>query len=160
MAERRSNNDEYYQEYHFNTIAFADVLGDPFGKPEPIEGHYSSLKKRSSIRVATNDFDSGKATRNTAQPSMTDFFCDVERIITTTLDKETAQKVIDTYIFEITETALTTKERTAVEQKLGKAFRRNKLSPVSKYFQTIRQSIRSNKEGARIANVTRSRLSL
>lgn len=164
MSEKRHNIEAYNMEYSINRSAFTDVLGDPFAQPEPLEGHYASLKKRSSIRVADNNFDSGKATRNTAQPSMTDFFCDVERTVTTSLDKETAQKVVDTYIFEITEDAFTPKERAAIEQTLGKAFRRHKLSPVSKYFTTIRQSVRSNKEGARIngniAGSTRSRFSL
>lgn len=159
-AEKRNNLEGYNQEYSFNKIAFDDVLGDPFAKPEPIEGHYGSLQKRSSIRVANNQFDMGKATRNTAQPSITDFACDVERIISSFVIPALQQKFRETYITEECDTHFTPAERAKLEQTVGKAFRRNKISPVSKYFTAVRQSIRSNQEGARIANAQRNRLSL
>jgi hypothetical protein len=138
-----SNLDAYNEQFRYNKIAFDDVIGDPFAKPEPIDGQFFTLSRRSTINVMDNNFDLGKGTRNAAQPSVIDFFCDVERAITDTLDEEGAQKFRDTYVTGDKEDALTPKERMQIEQKLGKLFRNRKLSPVTKYFKTIRQSVGS-----------------
>jgi hypothetical protein len=138
-----SNIQEYNEEYKFNKNAFDDVIGDPFAVPEALQGNLDRMKKRSSIMVANNDFDSGHATRNTAQPSHTDFFCDVDHMISLAFDGD--KKMIDLftkmYITEEVEDAFTPKERQGIEQTLGKLFRKHGISPVSKYFKTIRQSI-------------------
>lgn len=145
MAERKSKKqDEYNFEFSYNKNAFDDVIGDPFA-PEPIEGHYSKLQKRSDVRVAVNDFDIGKATRNTAQPNIMDFVCDVERLVDAGLtgDVKKIRAFQKTYITEES-VEFSTEERVTIEQSLGKLFRRYKLSPVSKYFQTIRQKKESS----------------
>lgn len=136
----KKEKEDYDFEFLYNKNAFNDVIGDPFALPEPIEGHYITLQKRSSVRVADNDFDIGKATRNSAQPNVMDFLCDVESLIGNYFEGSLTfqQQFIRTYITE-EETCFDVKERVTIEQALGRYFRRYKLSPVSKYFQTIRQ---------------------
>ena len=143
MANRKGNIEEYNQEFRYNKNAFDDVIGDPFAVPEPVQGNLDRMSKRSSIMVANNDFDSGHATRNTAQPSHTDFFCDVDHMIDLEFegDKKRIAMFRATYITEESENLFTPKERQVIEQTLGKLFRRNGISPVSKYFKTIRQSV-------------------
>jgi hypothetical protein len=143
MANRKGNIEEYNQEFRYNKNAFDDVIGDPFAIPEPVWGNLDRMKKRSSIMVANNDFDSGHATRNTAQPSHTDFFCDVDHMISIACggDKKEIERFEATYITEESETLYTPKERQQIEQTLGKLFRKHGISPVTKYFKTIRQSI-------------------
>lgn len=143
MGNRSGNNiDKYNEEFKFNKNAFDDVIGDPFGHPEPVQGNYMRLQSRSSIMVAKNDFDSGHATRNAAQPSPTDFFCDVDRIVKLGLDDDKlVEKFYATYIYESEDGLFTARERSKMEQTLGKLFRKHKISPVTKYFQTIRQSL-------------------
>lgn len=147
MIERKKRNNiaEYNEEFKFNKMAFDDVIGDPFaidreGNIEPRMGNYLKLQRRSSIQVSKNEFDMGKATGNSAQPNVNDFLCDVDHIIMIAFagDSEILVKFQETYILESTDTAFTPKERSELEQKLGKLFRRHKLSPVSKYFTTIR----------------------
>lgn len=149
MKEKRSNIDTYNEEFKLNKNAFDDVIGDPFKLEdhEQVQGNYMKLQCKSSIRVANNNFDMGKATKNPAQPNIQDFLCDVERIIELGLGAAyIVANFYDTYIYESSETAFTPKERTALEQKLGRLFRTHKLSPVSKYFTTTRQSVGSINE--------------
>lgn len=141
--QKGSNLDAYNEQFLFNKIAFDDVIGDPFAKPEPIDGQYFTLSRRSTINVMDNNFDLGKGTRNAAQPSVIDFFCDVERTIGDALTSEEKTKFFEVYVLESRPDALTPKERMQIEQKLGKLFRNRKLSPVTKYFKTIRQSVGS-----------------
>lgn len=138
-----SNLDAYNEQFRYNKIAFDDVIGDPFAKPEPIDGQYFTLARRSTINVMDNNFDLGKGTRNAAQPSTIDFFCDVERTVEQALTSDEFTKFIDTYVLEVADGEFTPKERMNIEQKLGKLFRNRKLSPVTKYFKTIRQSVGS-----------------
>lgn len=138
-----SNLDAYNEQFRYNKIAFDDVIGDPHAKPEPIDGQYFTLARRSTINVMDNNFDLGKGTRNAAQPSVIDFFCDVDRTISDALSPEDKAKFIEVYVLESNPDALTPKERMQIEQKLGKLFRNRKLSPVTKYFKTIRQSVGS-----------------
>lgn len=143
----RKEREDYNFEFSYNKNAFTDVIGDPFAT-EPVEGHYITLNKRSSLRVANNDFDSGQATRNTAQPNQMDFFCDVERIISDHF-KDNATLIEEfeaTYITEERADIYTAEERVVIEQAMGKAFRRCKLAPVSKYFTAIRNSVGAIKE--------------
>lgn len=143
QKEKGSNFDAYNEQFRFNKIAFEDVIGDPFAKPEPIDGQYFTLARRSTINVMDNNFDLGKGTRNAAQPSVIDFFCDVDRAIGDGLSEEERTKFFEVYVLESWPDALTPKERMKIEQKLGKLFRNRKLSPVTKYFKTIRQSVGS-----------------
>lgn len=147
---KKSNIEVYHEEAKFNKIAFDDVIGDPFafrnGTPEPVTGNYLRLQQRSSIQVMKHEFDMGKATRNTAQPNIQDFFCDVERIVEDGFnDAELLQKFTETYILESEDRHFTSKQRMELEQKIGKLFRTHKISPVSKYFTSLRKG-RPNSE--------------
>lgn len=125
-----------------NRGAFQEIFGDPFAK-EPVLGHYQESKKSTSTLVAAKmDFDSGHATNNPARPSITDFFCDVERIAQIALpDEASVAKFSDTYINETSTTAYTLKERHELEQYIGRLFIAYGISPVSRYFRTVRKSI-------------------
>jgi hypothetical protein len=142
-TKKESNIESYNFDFSLNRNAFVDVIGDPFAIPEPVQGNRDRLIKRSSIMVATNDFDSGHATRNAAQPSQTDFICDIDRIIDIGFNSDTIQiaKFYATYITEEADDLFTAKERQVIEQTLGKLFRKHSLSPVSKYFQTVRTKL-------------------
>lgn len=145
-VKKRSNIEAYNLDAKNNKAAFDDVLGDPFainreGKREPRMGNYVKLAGRSvSIQAMSYD-DLGKATRNSAQPNVQDFLCDVDRIVERELanEPEVLLKLKETYIWESTETAFTPKERMLLEQRLGKLFRAYRLSPVSRYFTSIRK---------------------
>lgn len=126
--------------YADNKIAFEDVFGDPFGVPDPTDGHYYSLKTRGLIAAMNNNFDEGKATRNAAMPSILDFFCDVDRVVEDVLTQASdRQRFIDTYITQIAIDALTQKQRSDIEQAMGKLFLSRRISPVTRYFKVIRQ---------------------
>lgn len=124
-----------------NKRAFTDVFGDPFAKPEPVTGHYQSLKSRGPVAAMKNNFDEGKATRNPASPNIIDFFCDVERVVADTLTQSEVDKLMDTYIYELGEGIFTEDERSNVEQQIGRIFRAKGISPVSRYFKSTRQKI-------------------
>ena len=130
-----------WETYADNKQAFTDVFGDPFAKPEAIPGQYQTYKGRGLIAAMRNNLDEGKGTRNLAAPSVMDFFCDVENILTRNLSPQEQAKFTETYFYEV-DGVLTTKERNEIEQKLGSLFRARKISPVSRYFRTIRQPIR------------------
>lgn len=124
--------------FRANKLAFDDVLGDPAAIPEPIDGHYNTLRSRSSIKVARNNFDEGQATANPARPNVIDFTCDVDNVIGSVIkDKKLLHLFHQTYIFGSVE--LTQKERTVLEQEMGSIFRHRGISPVSRYFTTIRR---------------------
>lgn len=126
------------EEFQANKRAFDDVMGDPTAIPEPIDGHYNTLRSRSSIKVAKNNFGEGQATANPARPNVIDFACDVENVINSVIkDKNVLQSFTNTYIFGSVE--LNQKERTVLEQQIGKVFRNRGISPVSRYFTTIRR---------------------
>lgn len=126
------------EEFQYNKRAFDDVMGDPTAIPEPIDGHYNTLRSRSSIKVAKNNFGEGQATANPARPNVIDFACDVENVINSVIkDEKVLQLFLDTYIFG--EVNLDQKERTVLEQQIGKVFRNRGISPVSRYFTTIRR---------------------
>jgi hypothetical protein len=123
-----------------NKKAFVDVLGDPFA-PEPIEGHYNLLKRRSSIGAMKTNFDEGQATDNPARPNALDFFCDVERVVKEVIqDRNILNKFETIYMIgEIEKPELSQAERNRLEQRLGKLFKAYRISPVSKYFISIRR---------------------
>jgi hypothetical protein len=121
-----------------NKNAFDDIFGDPFAK-EPLTGHYQILKSRSSVEAMKNNFDEGKATRNTASPNIIDFFCDVDKVVADTLTEDEHHRFILTYILEVSDGGLTQKERMDIEQRLGRILRAKKISPVRRYFQVVRR---------------------
>lgn len=123
-----------------NRLAFVDVLGDPTATPEPIPGHYQTLKSRGLVAALQTNFDEGKGTRNPATPSLLDFFCDVELILNDLLSESERTKFHNTYILE-EETQFTTQERKKIEDRLGRAFRSKGISPVRRYFKVLRRSI-------------------
>lgn len=133
----RASNTTAFQD---NKAAFDEIIGDPFAVPDAITGHYTALKNRSSIAATKNNFDEGSATTNPARPNPIDFFCDVELIVVMILkEDDLVAKFEDTYIFESTEDAFTVQERADLEQRLGRAFRKHGISPVSRYFTIIKQ---------------------
>lgn len=127
------------ERFRLNKEAFNDVFGDPFAYPEPIDGAYNRLKRRSSMNVQ-RIVDEAAGTKNGAKPSVSDFFCDCERTIDETVpDAEEQKKFVYTYITDEASQALTQQERTKLEQTVGARLRARKISPASKYFTVIRQ---------------------
>lgn len=121
-----------------NKDAFDEIFGDPFAKPDPLQGRYQALKARSSIPIVSVHSDEGKVTRNNAQPSSIDFFCDAEKVISIALpDAGHFQRFIETYLHE-TGVAFIPEERTALEQRIGKLLLAYGISPISRYFTSIR----------------------
>lgn len=119
-----------------NQRAFEDVFGNPFYK-EPFTGQYQTLKGRGAIAAMKNNFDEGKGTRVPAAPSLIDFFCDVENVVSRNLSPEQQERFYQTYGNEDA-SALTPKQRAVIEQTLGRIFRARKISPVSRYFKVVR----------------------
>lgn len=129
-----------------NKWAFDDVFGDPFAVPEPTNGHYQTLKSRGAVAAMKNNFDEGKATRNPAAPNIMDFFCDVEKVVNDNLTPDEVRKFVNTYFYEKPDGEFNQKERTDVEQRLGRVLRAKKISPVRRYFTTIRGRIAKCKQ--------------
>lgn len=153
---KQSGIEKYNEEFRFNKNAFDDVMGDPYAL-EPSLGNYQKLQRRSSIRVANNEFDMGKATKTPGQPNVQDFYCDVDRCITDVLTKDEQVRFTDTYISEYGN-VFTPKERMRIEQKVGKLFRLRKISPVSKYFNGVRrESVRAQERMKRNGSSNTSR---
>lgn len=132
-------NETGRERFAANKRAFDDVFGDPFAKPEPITGQYQALKSRGPVAAMKNNFDEGKSTRNPATPNIIDFFCDVERVAKRTLTAPEWDKFVDVYLYEDSEVGFTQKERSGIEQRLGRMFRANKISPISRYFTSTRR---------------------
>lgn len=131
-----------------NKRAFDEVIGDPYAKPDPIEGHYSMLKSRSSMSIAEPDRKS-KSPVNEARPSAVDFFIDVDAAISDGLEvfgKSWREPDQVGFIFSTTYFTedpsyyhFTQKERAEVEQIIGQILVHRGISPASKYFTAIRQ---------------------
>lgn len=129
--------------YAQNKAAFNDVIGDPYAKPDPIEGQYYRLKRRSTMRVANID-DVGHATGNAARPNAMDFFCDVERCVNQVItNKHVLENFWITYLED--DPLLNQHERNELEQKIGKKFAAHRISPVARYFVTIRRPLASKR---------------
>lgn len=122
--------------------AFAEVFGDPYAEPEQRVGQYQTYKGRGLIQAMKNNFDEGKATRNPASPIAMDFFCDVDRVVSDTLTEDERERFIDVYIEESDEHSLNKQQRTDIEQRIGRVLREKGVSPVRKYFTTVRRSLR------------------
>ena len=142
---RLENLQQTYAEYK---EAFDDVFGDPFATPEPREGRYNLLRGRSSIMATKNNFDEGKGTSNPARPNLIDFFCDVEKTVQTVITTRKELHIFEfTYILENINDSFTPQRRMELELAIGKLLRDRRISPVSRYFTTVRQpSVGSTKE--------------
>ena len=124
------------------TEAFHEVLGDVFSDPVR-EGHYLSLQNRSSIRVANNDFGSGKATGNASRPSTVDFTVDVEKSIKDALmglynNPVYFEAFMNTWVYENDSYQIGEESRAEIIQAVGKTFLERGIAPVSDYFKVIR----------------------
>jgi hypothetical protein len=127
------------ERFRLNKQAFNDIFGDPYAYPEPVDGNYNRLRRRSSMNVQRIS-DESAGTKNAAKPSVSDFFCDCERVIDESLpDLEEQKKFVYTYITEEASQALTADERMKLEQAIGAKLRARKISPASKYFTVVRQ---------------------
>lgn len=132
-----------------NKRAFDEIIGDPYGWPEPKDGQYILFKKKSSINVASYDeLQSSASPVNRGKPNTMDFFCDVERAIDDGLiryfGKENFGNAVESFVYTyITEDGgpltFTQSERAGVEQSIGALFVARKLSPVTRYFTTIKK---------------------
>lgn len=127
-----------------NKRAFDEVLGDPYSYTsdgsDTIQGHYSRLKNGSGVKVCTIDQQPG-GSANPARPTALDFFIDVDAAIADGLDEigsKLGDLFINTYFFEI-DPRFTQQERANVEQIIGRLLLKRSISPVSKYFTTIRK---------------------
>lgn len=133
-----------------NKKAFDEVIGDPYGWPEPIDGQYYLLKTKSNLRVAEyhNALLGSGSQPNKAKPNAMDFFCDVERAIDDGLIRyfgnenfgNAVKSFVSTYITEDGgPLTFTQSERAGVEQSIGALFVTRKISPVTKYFSVIKK---------------------
>ena len=123
-----------------NKMAFDEVIGDPYGYPEPIQGHYALLKSRSTISVGGTEQKSPSPV-NQARPSVVDFFVDIDSAIEdgmSTIGDEALSVFLNTYMYETGKT-FNQKERAKVEQLIGNILVERKIFPLRSYFTTIRQ---------------------
>jgi hypothetical protein len=125
-----------------NSQAFREVIGNPYeltDDGEPQQGHYSRLKNGSGVKTSTIDQMPGSS--NPARPNALDFFIDVDAAIADGLNEigsQLGQLFVNTYFFEI-DPRFTQQERANIEQVIGALLRKRSISPVSKYFTTIRK---------------------
>lgn len=129
-----------------NKAAFVAVLGDPTGVPEAIDGMYNTLKSRSSISAMDTNFDMGTGSRNPAQPSVLDFFIDVENAIATIITDEKDLKIFWEYYRMGDTEKLTGPQRSKLEQRIGRLFIAQKIWPVNRYFTSIRRGINEKRK--------------
>lgn len=127
-----------------NKRAFDDIIGSPFGK-EDTEGHYNKLRHRSILSATRNSFGEGEATVHPAKPNAIDFCCDVERVIEQVLgdDPSLMREFIRVYITgseeDISNSNLTLQERAYIEQRMGRTFLAQGISPATRYFAVVQR---------------------
>ena len=132
-----------------NKRAFDEVIGDPYAYPEPSEGHYSMLRCRSSLAIG-EPVRKTPSPVNQARPTALDFFCDVENAVADGLEvfAKTWREGFDQveFIFQTTYMTedsnyyhFTQTERAQLEQIIGEILVGRGISPVPKYFTTIKQ---------------------
>ena len=127
-----------------NREAFDEIMGDPLGADE-IDGYYNTMRHRSILSATRSNFGEGAATINAARPNAIDFVVDVEAVIMKVLgdDPKLLHNFIQSYIMGTTETLqkslLTQTERGYLEQRLGRLFLAHGISPVIRYFTTVRR---------------------
>lgn len=119
--------------------AFVEVLGDP-SSPDTPEGAYSEYKRRSAMRIAEIN-DLGHGSVNPAKPLVNDFFCDVENVVKEVIpDLQVRQLFWNTYLMEEPD-LFTHAELSRFEREIGKKFIARRITPVSRYFRSIRQRL-------------------
>jgi hypothetical protein len=128
-----------------NRTAFVEVLGDPGEEKrniEPVDGWYQTFKTRGTIAAMRNNFDQSATSRNPAAPSVLDFFCDVESSIKAALtDEELLNKFWKTFVTgESTSEWLDPQLKDRLQQKIGRLFVKRRISPVHRYFISIRNT--------------------
>ena len=132
-----------------NKSAFVDIIGDPYAYKEIVDGHYMTLKSRNSITCVNNE-QTSKSPVNGARPSTTDFAIDVESAVSDGLEAYTKQdtkkrtleqlkELFDNTYLLGTGDAFNQNERAEIEQHVGRILVKRSISPVSKYFTTIKQ---------------------
>ena len=131
-----------------NKKAFTEIIGDPFAI-EPIQGTYLEFKAKSGLKVAGVDISAASGSTNAARPCISDFFCDVEAAVKCGLEKfgkdwrepdQVEFVFTTTYITEDEKYyKFTQQERAKLEQIIGNILVARSISPVSKYFTTIRK---------------------
>ena len=127
-----------------NKQAFDEIIGDPYAYPEPLNGLYYTLKTKSSITAAViSEQGQSKSPVNKAKPSSVDFFVDVEAAVRDGLEAffgiNTLDAFVSTYITEDgSQDAFSQNERAGVEQAIGRLFVARKISPVNRYFTTVK----------------------
>lgn len=128
------------EKWHRNKMAFNEVIGDPYGFPEPIVGHYVEVQHKSSVSILDTSKQSSPSPMNKARPSAVDFCVDVDKAIEDGMDTygEDLEKFINTYIRE-EGYIFRQKERSKIEQIIGNILIQRRISPVAKYFTTIKQ---------------------
>ena len=139
------------EQFRLNQGSFEEVIGNPYAHPEPIVGHYVVLNTKSTIRTVGDSIGLGQATLNSARPSPTDFIVDVEQAVRLGLvrytrgDKKAAAKLLQifiaTYITEEGVEIFDSRERRDIEQIIGRLLMERHISPVARYFRTIRRPI-------------------
>jgi hypothetical protein len=139
MADSNTSRAEGKARFQRNKAAFEEVFGNPFVKPEPLQGHYQRFRARQSAIMAIKYGDDPHGTKNPCQPSVIDFFCDVDNIVSRVLG--TKQNVVRfqlTYM-EDDDKQFTPKQRQEIEQEIGAELLNLKIAPVLGYFQTERK---------------------
>jgi hypothetical protein len=136
MAEAVKNRRNKNSRFARNKAAFEDVLGNPFMKPESRQGHYQLFKTKSIIKAMVYS-DETNATKNNCQPSVLDFFCDVDNVVSRAMKTKTRLDLfIRTYITDEDASLFTPEEREGIEQQIGETLLELKISPITGYFQT------------------------
>jgi hypothetical protein len=125
--------------------AFDEIIGDPYAKPDPIEGqYYNARKNQNGIKIAQAGARTSASPVNGAKPNSVDFICDVDAAIRDGLTAfrdsgEVWQVLFDnTYITE-TGTVYLQRDRAELEQHIGRILVARHISPTAKYFTAIRQ---------------------
>lgn len=129
--------------------AFDEIIGDPYTKPEPIDGEYLTLKNSSAVRIGGTDVtQKSSKTIAEARPNVVDFCCDVESAIKDGLEIFEWRENLDQKIFIFSTTyfteypeyyKFTQLERAVLEQHIGRILISRGISPVRKYFTFIKQ---------------------
>ena len=140
MADSNLSRVDSKARFQRNKAAFEEVFGNPFFKPEPLQGHYQGLLARSSIQP-TDYTTEGIGTKNPCQPSLADFSCDIEAVIKLVmLNNSGYERFMKTYIYDDDATLFDAKARQQIEQEIGAVLLKRKISPVLGYFRTERKA--------------------
>jgi hypothetical protein len=107
---------------------------------EDVMKHYETMKWSSAISIIDTS-DGAKSTGNPAQPTKTDFICDVDMQITKVIkNPKLLNDFFETFIMG--DELLSLGQKSELEYKIGELFLRNGIWPVAKYFTTMRKRIR------------------